>query len=57
MMDKQLQYKIIHLTHQRDELLYRLQDLAEDLNYIDIKQIVYDITKYNRTIKKLIASE
>lgn len=52
-MDKQTQFKIIQLTHQRDELLQRLQDLAEDLDYKDISDISYNITKLNKTIKKL----
>lgn len=52
-MDKQLQYKIIHLTHQRDELIKRLQDLAEDLDYNDINDIIYDIIKINKKLKKL----
>ena len=52
-MDKQTQFKIIHLTHQRDELIRRLQDLAEDLTYEDVNDIVYDITKLNKTIKRL----
>lgn len=52
-MDKQTQYKIIQLTHQRDELIYKLQDLAEDLDYNDVHNIVYDITKLNKVIKKL----
>lgn len=53
MMDKQTQFKIIHLTHQRDELIAKLQNLAEDLNYEDIIDIVYNITKLNKIIKKL----
>ena len=53
LMNKQTQFKIIQLTHQRDELIHRLQDLAEDLNYEDVSDIVYDITKLNKTIKKL----
>ncbi len=53
-MDKQTQFKIIQLTHQRDELINRLQDLAEDLDYEDVSDIVYDITKLNKTIKKLM---
>ena len=52
-MDKQLQYKIINLTHQRDELLKRLQDLAIVLDYNDVNEIIYDIIKINRTLKKL----
>lgn len=53
-MDKQTQYKIIQLTHQRDELIMRLQDLAEELDYNQVSDIVYDITKLNRTLKKLM---
>lgn len=52
-MDKQTQFKIIQLTHQRDELITRLQDLAEELTYEDVSDIVYDITKLNKTLKKL----
>lgn len=54
-MDKQEQLKVIHLTHQRDELIRRLQDLAEELDYEDVDDIVYDITKLNKTLKKLYA--
>ena len=52
-MDKQTQFKITQLTHQRDELIAKLQNLAEDLDYIEVSEIVYDIIKINRTIKKL----
>lgn len=52
-MDKQTQLKIIQLTHQRDELTSRLQDLAEDLDYADVDGIVYDIIKLNKVLKKL----
>lgn len=52
-MDKQTQFKITQLTHQRDKLIAKLQDLAEDLDYIEVSEIVYDIVKINRTIKKL----
>lgn len=55
-MDKQTQFKIIQLTHQRDELITRLQDLAEELTYEDVSDIVYDITKLNKTLKKLMTN-
>lgn len=56
-MDKQTQYKIIQLTHQRDELIHRLQDLAEELDYDEVSNIVYDITKINKILKKLMKDE
>ena len=55
-MDKQTQFKIIQLTHQRDELITRLQDLAEELTYEDVSDIVYDIAKLNKTLKKLMTN-
>ena len=52
-MDKQTQFKITQLTHQRDELIAKLWNLAEDLDYIEVSEIIYDIVKINKTIKKL----
>lgn len=52
-MDKQTQFKITQLTHQRDELIAKLQNLAENLDYIEVSEIVYDIIKINKVIKKL----
>jgi len=52
-MNKQTTLKIIHLTHQRDELIQSLQDLAETLSPEDVNRISQDIVKINKTLKKL----
>jgi len=53
-MDKQTQYKIIHLTHQRDELINKLQDLTDELTPEDVNSIAHDIIKLNKVLKKLM---
>ncbi len=52
-MDKQTTLKIIHLTHQRDELIQSLQNLAETLTSEDVNKISHDIVRINKTLKKL----
>ena len=52
-MNKQTQFKIIQVTHQRDELINQLQDISTELEYEDVMETVVTITKLNKTIKKL----
>lgn len=53
LMDKQTQFKIIQVTHQRDELINQLQDISTELEYENVADIVTKVTKLNKIIKKL----
>ena len=52
-MDKQLQSKIILLTHRRDELLSKLRNIAELLTPEETRNIIADINRLNNQIKGL----
>lgn len=52
-MDRQLQFKIINLTHQRDEMLETLKLNAEELSDLEVEEIIHNIIKINKTLKKL----
>lgn len=56
-MDKQAQYKLIHTTHQRDELVIKIQNLADTLEEEEIIDIVNNIKRLNKIIKKLSKNE
>lgn len=52
-LDKQTQLKIIQLTHQRDELIFKLQYSPSELTEEEVNEIAHNITKMNKTLKKL----
>lgn len=52
-MDKQLQSKIILLTHRRDELLSKLRNIAELLTPEETRNIIADVNRLNNQIKGL----
>lgn len=56
-MDRQAQHKLIHTTHQRDELVTKMQNLADTLEEEEIIEIVNNIKRLNKIIKKLNKDE
>lgn len=56
-MDKQTKLKIIQSTHRRDELLEDLKEVSSELDYEEVNEIIYEIRRLNKILKKLNGNE